>query len=143
MNLPEALLLSLFLGLGTARMAAIVSIDKIAEPLRDLVFHWFPPEDNDKEGWYYQSLRPATDEEQLRRDSWEIPWWQKRWEPGDVVRKPAFLGELISCHRCTSVWIAAGNALLYWAWRDAAIALNVVMSVSFIASASDTHFYKR
>ncbi len=143
MTLIEALLVTIFLGLGTARMAAIVSIDKIAEPIRDMIFHWHPPEDNDENGWYYQTLRPATDDERRKRGHWDIPWWQKRWEPGSDVRKPAFLGELISCHRCTSVWIAAGNVALFYVWRDAAMVLNAVMAVSFVASASDTHFYKR
>lgn len=143
MDLTELLLLTLFLGLGTARMAAIVSIDKISEPLRDLVFHWFPPEDNDREGRFYQIKRPATDAERLQMDDWNIPWWQKRWSEGDRLRKPHFLGELISCHRCTSVWIAFGNIALYYLWRDACVILNLGCAISFVASATDTHFYKR
>lgn len=148
MSLITALLLVAFLGLGTARMAAIVSIDKISEPVRDMIFHWFPPEDDDERGWFYQALRPATAAERKEQEGWATTWYQKRWwHPQTAeelrLRKPTFLGQLIGCHKCTSVWIAAGNVALWYLWRDGATVLNAVMAVSFVASATDTHFYKR
>lgn len=142
MELLEALLVTVLLGLGTARMAAIVSIDKISEPLRDLIFHWHPPEDNDAKGWYYQSMRPATDEERLQMDAWNVPWWQKRWTMDDKLRKPTFIGQLVGCHKCVSVWIAAANILLYLVWQDAAIVWNTFMAISFTSSAVDSKWYK-
>lgn len=144
MTLIEALLASLLLGLGTARASAIIAVDKISEPLRDLIFHWYPPEDDDARGFYYQGLRPATHDERSIRGNWDIPWWQKRWEPiGDgAVRPAAFLGKLLSCHKCVGVWVAVGNTALYFAWREAALALNVLLTAALVSSIVNTHFYK-
>lgn len=147
MDLISALLLVALLGLGTARMAAIVSIDKISDPIRDMIFHWYPPEDNDERGWYYQALRPATELEREQMESWQVPWYQKRWwhpqaSEEITLRKPSFLGQLLGCHKCTSVWIAGGNVALYYLWRDACIMLNLVTAISFVSSAVDSKFYK-
>lgn len=145
MSIPEALLLSLLLGLGTARMSAIISIDTITAPLRDLVFHYFPPEDNDREGWYYQSLRPATDAEKLKQDEWDSPWWKKRFAPAtevEHVRDPSFIGQLISCQKCVGVWIAAANVAAFYIWRDGTIVFNLFLAASFVSAAANERYYR-
>ena len=147
MDLLEALAVTLLLGLGTARMAAIVSVDEITAPLRDMIFHWFPPEDDERLGWYYQGMRRATEAEREAMASWGIPWWQKRWSAitvhdDDRPRRPSFIGRLIGCVKCTSVWIASGNVALYFAWFDGALALNLAMAASFVAVAANLRYYK-
>lgn len=146
MNLTEALLVIVLLGLGTARAAAAVSIDKISEPIRDLIFHWYPPEDDDEKGWYYQCMRKATPEETQTRHGWGIPWWQKRWEPIDAnvesCREPSFIGQLISCPKCVSVWIGAANFALYLVFPQAAIYLNTFLALTLLSAIADVKLYK-
>lgn len=144
MNLPEALLVALLLGFGTARAAAIIAIDEISEPIRDLIFHWFPPEDDAERGFFYQPMQRIGKDELAKRDHWDIPWWQKRWEhTGDKqIRKPSFLGKLLQCHKCVAVWVAAGNTALYFAWQDAALVLNVFLAAALVSAVLNKHLYK-
>lgn len=146
MTVPEALLVSLLLGLGTARAAAVISIDKISEPLRDLIFHYYPPEDDDEKGWYYQCMRKATREERRERFLWITPWWQKRFTPLDPnvssCRQPSFLGQLISCPKCVSVWIGAANFALFFAFPQADIYLNTFLALTLISAILDVKAYK-
>jgi hypothetical protein len=142
MNLPEALLASLLIGLGTARASAIITIDVISEPLRDLIFHWFPPEDNDEAGLYYQQLRKATDIERRQQSGWSVPWYQKRWAVSDTERKATFIGKLFSCQKCIGVWVAAGNTALYLVWPDGALVLNVFLAASFIGAVANLRYYR-
>lgn len=142
MDITHALTLALLLGLGTARIAALISSDKITAPIRDLIFHWYPPEDNDREGRYYQSLTKADPKERKSMASWDIPWWQKRWTVGGPIRKPRFLGELIACHKCSSVWVASANIIFYFLWPEGAVVLNTVAAVALISTIAYTHFDK-
>lgn len=142
MNLTEAILVSLLLGLGTARAAAAITIDEITAPLRDLIFHWYPPTDDAEQGYFYQTLQKVDDETLARRDHWQIPWWQKRWEPaGEPVRDPSFLGRLLSCHKCVAVWVAAFNVALYFVWKDAALILNTFLAVAHISAVMNKNLY--
>jgi len=142
MDLTEALLVALLLGLGTARASAIITIDVISEPLRDLIFHWFPPEDNDAAGHYYQQMRKATSEERKRSAKWRIPWWQKRWEADGSTRNASFIGQLLSCQKCAGVWIAAANTVAYLLVPEATVAFNAFLAASFIGAVANIRYYR-
>jgi hypothetical protein len=138
----EALLVSIVLGLGTARAAAGLTIDEITAPLRDLIFHWYPPEDNEEHGWFYQTLQKVDEDTLERRREWNIPWWQKYWEPaGEPVRDPAFLGRLLSCHKCVAVWVAAFNVAFYFIWQDAALVLNTFLAAAHVSAVMNKNLY--
>ncbi len=142
MNLPEAVLAALLLGFGTARATAIISIDAISEPLRDLVFHYFPPEDDDALGYYYQGMNKVDDETRKRRAHWNVPWWQKRWETTGPLRKPSFIGRVIQCHICLAVWIAAGNTALFLLWEPGALVLNLFLAAAHLSAALNHNLHK-
>lgn len=145
MSLIEALLTIIVLGVGTARISALIVIDEITEPLRDLIFHYFPPEDNDAKGWFYQSLRKATDEERWRQDGWETSWWAKRFTgvtQGQSPRKPTFLGKLLGCHKCVAVWVAVANLIALHVWRDGTLLFNVFMAQAFVSAALNHRYYR-
>lgn len=141
MSIPEALLVALLLGLGTARAAAIIAIDEISSPIRERIFMRFPPEDNDHMGWYYRCYEKADDDEVAEQSQWDKSWKRKWYQRGDVVRDATFIGKLLGCHKCAAVWVAAGNTALYFFWQDAALILNVFLSAALVSAVVNKHIY--
>lgn len=134
MEYLDTLIAILILGLGTARATALITLDDITEPLRDRIFHRFPPEDNDARGWYYQSYRRASAAESRKMKSIGLPDWKTRWEyDGNQTRDPAFIGRLLGCHKCVGVWVAAANTLLFYANSELAIFLNMILATAFVS----------
>lgn len=145
MDIYEALAAALLIGLGTARLTALIVKDKISEGLRDLVFHYFPPEDNDELGHYYSLVRPATDEELRRQSAWDVPWWTRRFatiKEGEDVREATFIGKMLVCQRCTSVWVAGANTALYAAFTSAALGINLLLAAAFVSAAVTDRYYQ-
>lgn len=134
MNYLDTLLVILILGLGTARIAALIVLDDITESLRDRIFHRFPPEDNDARGWYYQSYRHATREERNKLSNLGVAKWRTKWEyDGTQQRNPAFIGRLLGCHKCVGVWVAAANTALFYLAPSVAMVINIAMAVAFVS----------
>lgn len=132
----QTLIALIILGLGTARITALIVLDDITEPLRDFVFHYFPPEDNEARGIYYQSYRKATPEERerLAKLKGRVHWWQRRFEfDPSVLRRPAFLGRLLACHKCVGVWVAGFNVGAYLIWPEPIIAINLALASAFMS----------
>lgn len=130
----QTLIALIILGLGTARMTALITLDEITEPMRDMLFHYFPPEDNEARGTYYQSYRKATKEERERLSKMKgrTRWWQRRFEfDPKEQRKPAFIGRLISCHKCVGVWAAGCNVGAYLMWPEPVFAINFALAAAF------------
>ena len=125
----------LLVGLGTARITALVTKDSIFEPLRDLLFHYSPPENNARYGWEYQNLWKASKKDK-ERGYLQGNWYQRRFIEVEEAekRKPGWLGTLISCPFCFSVWVAAANLYLsvnYWPFM---FWFNVWLVIAFIGS---------
>lgn len=134
MDYLDALVIIVILGFGTARMTALIVLDDITEGIRDRIFHRFPPEDNDARGWYYQSYRPATEDERKRISKTGAPAWKARWEyDGTQVRSPSFIGRLLSCHKCVGVWVASANTGLFYAAPAVFIMINMAMAAAFVS----------
>ena len=132
----DTLIALLILGLGTARLSALVVLDDITEGLRDMLFHYFPPEDNDARGWYYQGMRKATpqEREKLAKMKGRVHWWQLRfWYDSDDLRRPHFIGRLVSCHKCVSVWVGAANAVAYLLAPGFTVGFNFALALSFLS----------
>jgi len=140
----ETLIALLILGLGTARLSALIVLDEITENFRDMLFHYFPPEDNDARGWYYQQTRKATPEERENLDKLKgrIKWWQRRFEYDTNSRPATFIGRLFSCHKCIGVWVAAANTGAYLLWPEPVVAVNVALAASFLSLAFVGRYYR-
>ena len=122
------------LGLGTARLTALVSKDDITAGLRDMIWHWSPPTDDERRGLFYQQMRKATKQERADRKASVsgLPWYYYWFVNVDKPRKAGFVGEAISCPLCISVWIAAAN---YAAWELAptfTYNANTFLAIAFI-----------
>jgi hypothetical protein len=130
-------LIALFIiGLGTARLTAIIVLDEITDSLRDLVFYYFPPEDNDAKGWYYQCYHPATREQRAKLENFKgrLHWWQRRFDfDGTNLRRPHFIGRLLACHKCVGVWVAAANTAFYLLAPEFALGFNFALAASFLS----------
>ena len=130
----EALQL-LIIGLGTARITGLITRDSITHPIRDIIFTLWPPENNARLGWTYQNFYRATKDE-MKHQRWMLAgehWPRDRYLEGDYEeRPPTFIGELISCPYCISVWIAALNYGLY---SVEAIQHQVIVANTFLAVA--------
>lgn len=128
-------LLQLFLiGIGTARLTALVSRDSILHPLRDCLFTFFPPENNQRLGWDYQNMIKATKRE---RESFMTSgnWYQRRFLITDEPEREAhWLGELIGCPFCISVWIAVAQMIFWYQNASASIVLNSLLFVAYIGA---------
>lgn len=130
----DALIIILILGLGTARATALITLDDITEPLRDRIFHRYPPEDNDARGWYYQSYREALPNERRKLEQLGLPAWKTRWEyDGNQTRDPSFIGRLLGCHKCVGVWVAAANTILFYTNSELAIFVNMILATAFVS----------
>lgn len=134
----EQVLALLIVGLGTARVTALITRDGITENLRDMFFHSFPPENNPKLGWFYQDYRKSTKEE---RAEWKakgltLSRLESRWIDSGMSksRKAHWLGQLVSCPMCTSVWIAAANYGLFYNWSDPMIVVNSFLAVAWVGA---------
>lgn len=127
------LLAYIILGLGTARITALIVLDEITHPVRDMIFHWYPPEDDDANGMYYQSLRPATNPERYTMDDYPIAWWKKRWSYSNVPRDSSFLGRMLVCYKCTSIWIAGLNMVSWLLFPHATLLLNGLFVIAIVS----------
>lgn len=81
----------LLIGLASARLSVLVVDDYILEPVRHRIFLKFPPKDVPQWGFEYQ---------QMDANGYELP--------EGIIRPHSWLGELLSCNRCVSVWATAG-----------------------------------
>lgn len=139
----ETVLTIVLLGIGTARFSVLLVLDDITEPFRDLLFTYFPPEDNDELGRYYQGMRKVTAQERSQLDKLNLPWWQRRFEwNGDTIREPAFIGRLFACHKCIAVWVAMLNTILLYAHYDAWLVINTILAGSFVSTAAVTRYWR-
>jgi len=130
--------LTIIMGLGTARLTSLICIDSLLEPLRDLLFHFSPPHDNDAKGWYYQCLRRV----EPAHDTDDMSWWHRRFVHGGPMRKPGFFGQLVSCPYCVGAWAAAGNVGLYALLPSVSMWFNLVLGASFIGSALTVKYWR-
>ena len=139
----ETFITIVLLGLGTARLSLLIVVDEITESLRDLIFHYYPPEDADATGRYYQGYRKATRSERKKLELMDVPWWQKRFQyDGNNLRKPSFIGRLLSCHKCVAVWVAAANAALLYSDYDVWLVVNTILAGAFISSATIGRYWR-
>lgn len=135
----------LVIALATARLTALITLDEISKPLRDLIWHYFPPEDDEKIGAYYQSLHPATEQERARLATFKnrLHWWQRRFEfDATRTRQPTFLGKLIACHRCTGVWVAFATSISYLISPSASIVIALPFALAFVSTALIGRYWK-
>jgi hypothetical protein len=139
--MTNLLVILIILGIGTARITALLAKDKIFHGLREFIFYRSPPEDNDMLGYYYQAYHKVSKEEAAKKHS---PWHSKRyiWNKDGDVRKEGFFGALFSCTRCLSVWVALFNYLAFTIEPVYTIYFNVVMGMSFISSAAIERYYR-
>lgn len=87
--LSTSLLTLLVIGLASARLTVLLVHDTILEPVRERVYLRWPPRDLLALGYEYQ--RKDTNGEYL---------------PMGASRDWSMFGELLSCTRCTSVWVS-------------------------------------
>lgn len=92
--------LAVVIGLVAFRLARLIGTDVILDGPRHRLFLRFPP----KADYYLKAYRMGKG----RAATWQIA--------EKPLRKPSFLGELISCAWCSSVWFAAGITAIV-AWR--------------------------
>lgn len=108
--------------LGAARLNILITRDSILDPIRDKVFHLSPPENSDKQGWYFQNYR--------------IKWG--RLVDGTVssfpVRTPGAIGEIISCPDCCGVWVALLVVGAWWIAPQTTLHVATVGTVALMAS---------
>lgn len=83
------LVLLLVVGLASARLTTLLVHDTILEPVRERIYRRMPPRDSLALGYEYQ--RQDTDGSYL---------------PPGIIRDWSMFGELLSCTRCTSVWVS-------------------------------------
>ena len=119
------------LALGTTKITSIITLEKIFDGFRDRLFHVFPPEDNDQRGFFYQQLVKATPEQ-----------YQKKWVAVTDGRKPSFIGNLFSCHKCLCVWVAFANVIAYNISADITIAVNTVFALAQVSSMLIDKYYR-
>lgn len=87
----------LVLAFASARVAVLLVHDNILDTPRDWLYRHFPPTDDPYTGHDYQ-----------KRDT-----SGRSLPPGEPIRDSAWLGDLLACTRCTSVWTSAGLAGVY------------------------------
>jgi hypothetical protein len=122
------------LGLGTARLTALVALDSITYKMRDMIWYWSPPEDDDRLGYFYQIMRRATKDERVKRRAGVkgLPWYDYWFVTSIAGRKPGFIGSAVACPLCISVWIAAANYASFLLWPDAILHINLFLALAFI-----------
>jgi hypothetical protein len=130
----QTFLALIVLGMGTARLTALLVHDEITASLRDMIWHWSPPHDDEDKGHLYQWLREATPDERnaLHHVNTDLPWWTYHFHGAEEQRPPGFWGRVIDCPLCASVWIAGLNVLAYLLVPAIALGLNAWMMVSLL-----------
>jgi len=108
------------LALACARVTILITRDDIFKPLRNWIFLFSPPENDDRLGYYYQNLHRVP-----RRLRW-------RWDEDE--RKPGFIGEALSCPDCTGVWVGAILVFSYVLYEEQTITFSLVMALAMVAS---------
>lgn len=125
------------LGIGTSRLTALASRDAIFDGLRDKLYHMFPPENNRNRD--YQNLRRTTKQEREEAKPLGFGWWDRQWqETADVYRKPSFIGKMVDCYFCLSVWISVVNFALYYNWSHPVMLVNSALAVAWMGAVA-TH----
>jgi hypothetical protein len=104
----QTILQLIVMGLAVFRMTHLIVYDKITEFLRAPFFD--EQEEMDENGESVIFLVPKTG-------------GLKGW-----------IGELLSCHWCTGIWIAAGSYFLYWIVPGVASPLFTIMAIAGLAS---------
>ncbi len=130
------------LALGTTKITSIITLEKIFDGFRDRLFHVFPPEDNDQRGFFYQQLVKATPEQYQKQKHWSVPEYKKKWVAVTDGRKPSFIGNLFSCHKCLCVWVAFANVIAYNISADITIAVNTVFALAQVSSMLIDKYYR-
>lgn len=122
------------IGVGTARLTALFTRDSIFQPLREFLFTFFPPENDARLGLWYQNMMKATPGERERNLNM-AKWYRRRYiETEDPVRGHTFLGELLACPYCLSVWLGFANYVLSTHWAHWGFTINAMLSVSYIGA---------
>lgn len=110
----------LALAFASARLSVLLVHDNILDAPRDWLFRRFPPTDDPYTGTTYQ-----------QRDK------TGRALPDGTLRDSAWLGDLLACTRCTSVWTTAALAGAYVSGvphvKDVVAALAVMGLASILA----------
>jgi len=96
-SLWRMLELVIVVGLASYRAARLLATDTLLDGPRHWFFLRFPPRDHP----YYTRAYRLTD---------------GTWQVGDRKRHESWIGTLVSCPWCSSVWFAAGivGALAWW-----------------------------
>jgi len=87
-----SLTLLLIAGLATARLTTLIVEDEILEPVRRKIFQLSPPHETIDNEWFTRRDRHGN-----------LP-------PAEtlIVRRPGFVGRLLSCVHCVAVWVSVG-----------------------------------
>ena len=125
--MTDALVL-LVSGLAVARVTSLIVYDDLLERVRHELFLISPPHDDLDRGYSYQAVD-------------RVPWHKRRRGRGTTTirrgvpsRRAGFLGKLVACHHCVSVWIAGGT---YAAWHYAPDVTLPVLVVAAVAQTAD------
>jgi hypothetical protein len=121
-------LLDLILLTGAvARLTRLAVYDRILETPRAWILRRFPADDTqfgDSEIEDY-ATGPGITGSQISTVRGDDGWW--------YAESPHFLGNLISCPWCLSIWIAAPLLTAYWLWPEPTLWIAAFLTVSFLA----------
>ena len=92
MTIPASTTDLIVLGLAVARLTSLAVLDDLTEPVRHRIFSWCPPHDDPELGRWYQTMWAGTD---------------------STPRRAGFVGRLVGCYVCASVWIAVAAVISY------------------------------
>lgn len=98
----------LILALAVSRLSRLIVHDSITEPIRAWVWKRWPGSSTEFGDSEVHNGILATGVDVFRADSMETPG-TRAW----YATRPRFIGELISCHWCLSVWVAI---VVWGAW---------------------------
>lgn len=106
--------------LAVVRITRLLQRDTITQPLRDAIFAFSaPPPGLGEQDSIWEYLDGGSVGGRVK--AW---WFVQRGNLGavapyissDGTRKPGFIGKLVSCPDCLSVWVAGGLIPL-WMWQ--------------------------
>lgn len=141
------LIIYIVLALAIARLTLVIVKDDIFQPIRHIIFLFSPPENNERNDWYYQNyIRSTKREKELTKASSRgltmmaqptvgTNMFERQFIATDVVeRKPGWWGQVFSCPDCCGVYVAAGYLTAYHFFPDVILLTAYVLAASMMVS---------
>ena len=107
----------LILALAISRVTRLVVHDTITEPLRNRIWRRFPGSDTqfgDSEVEVNGTDTFGRKVGYLKSSKNDVVWVSGAW----YAVSPKFLGNVISCHWCSGLWLAIGGWAAWWFYPD-------------------------